>query len=234
MTIGIAITTAPRPRVTLGRSLLSMRHAGFDDCVYVMADGPVDEELRGITVVINNDPPLGGLRNWIAALEMLIACTTDEWLMIVEDDVLWARGSCDALMRDLRQLAKVADVGYLSLYLANKVADEISRRKGTQTLHRGMYTTNLGEKCWGSQAYVIPRAVAKRLLANDRFDEYRRTYVKNRNRDNIVSGCLHAMGLRLFYRVPCLVSHELGSANSSLADKPVQRALLTRYWTGYA
>lgn len=246
MRLAIAITSAPRPRQTFAQSYRSLRDAGFLEPVLMLADMKPEQFEPEPTLpppgrldLRLNDPPLGGLKNWCHALETLVKETTARWLLILEDDILWAKGAYGALVKDLDALENAAlmnnhpGVGYLSLYLARKVSKEIERRRG-RCLAPGMYATYLGAECWGSQAYAIPRSTAERLLADPQFDDRRRNYVKNRNRDGIVSGCLAAMGLRLYYRVPCLVSHQLGSANSSLSEKPVQNSLLTDYWTGFA
>jgi len=229
--LAIAITTAPRPVPTFDQSLASLRRAGFDGTTWILNDGRYLPDIVG-SVVVNNSPPLGGLKNWAHALETLVTSTDAPWVMVLEDDIRWARGAAAALGKDLRDLdGKLRDgVGYLSLYLSRKVAKEIEYRKG-RPLRPGIYSSKLAEGCWGSQAYVLTREGARALLADPTFDDRRRNYVKNRNRDGIVSGCLAAMGRRLYYRVPCLVDHAWGSANSSLAAKPVQRALLTDYWT---
>lgn len=236
--LAIAITTAPRPVPTFSQSFASLRKAGFVQRVHVLSDDVWQvpdmqraEEIGAVTF-LRNSPPLGGLKNWAHALETLVKDTDSPWVMVLEDDIRWARGAAAALEKDLRDLdGKLRDgVGYLSLYLSRKVSKEIEYRKG-RPLRPGIYASKLAEGCWGSQAYVLTREGARALLADPTFDDRRRNYVKNRNRDGIVSGCLAAMGRRLYYRVPCLVDHALGSANSSLAAKPVQRALLTDYWT---
>lgn len=247
MRLAIAITTAPRPRQTVSRSYRSLRDAGFSEPVILLVDGvdpcydPAPElPPPGVLDTRVNDPPLGGLKNWAHALETLVNETSARWLMVLEDDILWAKGAAGALAVDLDRLERaqasgsLPSVGYLSLYLARKVSREIERRLHRRPLGPSMYASELGGDCWGSQAYAIPRAAAVSLLADTKFDDLRRNYVKNRNRDNIVSGCLADMGLKLYYRVPCLVSHELGSANSSLSNKPVQLNLLSDYWTGKA
>lgn len=247
MRLAIAITTAPRPRQTVGQSYRSLRDAGFTEPVLMLADWTLEnlpEPSLGlfppsVLDIRMNAPPLGGLKNWCHALETLVKETPARWLLVLEDDILWARDAAGALAADLDKLDNlvarggIPGVGYLSLYFARKVSKEIERRCG-RPLPRGMYATKLAGECWGSQAYAIPRSTAIRLLADPGFDDRRRNSDKNRNRDNIVSGALARMGLKLYYRVPCLVSHELGSANSSLADKPVQQSLLTDYWTGKA
>jgi hypothetical protein len=233
--LAIAITTAPRPVATFAPSYASFRKAGFDEAVHVLADGTNPDVYassgRG-TVHIHN-PPLGGLKNWAHALETLVNNSAAPWLMVLEDDIRWAHGAAAALEKDLRDLDRELreKVGYLSLYLSRKVSREIESRKGRR-LKPGIYSTALAGGCWGSQAYVFTREGAVALLTDPTFDDHRRNYVKNRNRDGIVSGCLAAMGRRLYYRVPCLVDHAYGNANSSLGPKPVQRNLLTDYWTG--
>lgn len=230
--LAIAITTAPRPVATFATSFGSLRKAGFVEPVHVFSENePPEFYSAGIEMHVNA-PPLGGLKNWAHALETLVTSSDAPWLMVLEDDIRWARGAAAALAKDLRDLdGKLrAGVGYLSLYLSRKVSKEIEYRKG-RPLRPGIYASQLAEGCWGSQAYVLTREGAIALLADPTFDDRRRNYVKNRNRDGIVSGCLAAMGRRLYYRVPCLVDHALGSANSSLGAKPVQRALLTDYWT---
>lgn len=241
MRLAVAMTTAPRPRQTVAQSYRSFRDAGFTEPVLMLADGLIDPEPElppaGYLDVRLSDPPLGGLKNWCHALETLVHESTARWLLILEDDILWAAGAAAALAKDLDTLDKITKsaahpgVGYLSLYLARKVSQNIESFRG-RPLKPGIYSTTLAGKCWGSQAYAIPRSTAVRLLADREFDDQRRNYEKNRNRDNIVSGRLAALGLKLYYRVPCLVSHELGNANSSLANKPVQQALLSDYWTG--
>ena len=235
--VAIAITTAPRPVETLVRSYCSLCDAGFlEHPKWLLSDGPIPDELAraGRLTLRRNDPPLGGLKNWAAALETLVQESNAAWLLVLEDDILWARGAAKALARDLEGLDRRCRerVGYVSLYLSRKVSREIERTRQRKPLAAGLWQTSMAGECWGSQAYCVPRETAVALLRDPKFDDLRRNYVKNRNRDNIVSGCLAAMGLRLYYRVPSLVNHQLGSANSSLADKPVQRALLCDYWTG--
>lgn len=240
MTLAIAVTTAPRPTPTLHLSLASLRAAGFRQPVTVFDDGPEDPACLDGRVAawepvrwIRNDPPKGGLRNWVFALRHLAtdeSCRDAAWLMVLEDDIRWAVGAAAALMPAL-SIKWPAPVGYLSLYLPRKVSMpiEIDRRG---RLPPGWYRSKLAGDCWGSQAYILPRDAALELLEDADFRHTVATYEKNRNRDRIVSGALARLGRSLYYRAPCLVTHDWGNANSSLAAKPIQRALLTDYWTG--
>lgn len=226
--LAIAITTAPRARETFTASLASLRRAGFTQSVRVFAD-KVRPQGEGCEITYN-DPPLDGIKNWYKACQTLVEGASAPWLMILEDDVTWANGAAQALYRDLDGLDP-EKTGYVSLYLCRMVAKFIHREMHAKRLPRGMHNAaGMGGRCWGSQAYVLPRESAKRLLADGIF----RNMVKVRwkNRDLLVSGTLSRLGYKLLYRVPCLVNHDLGSANSSLTKKGVMPDLLTDYWTG--
>ena len=231
--IGLVITTAPRARPTLRPSMESMRAAGFEQLVLVVSDGVLEAGLPGPVQLEVNDPPRGGLRNWLHALRRAVAVFPDPWIGVLEDDVLWAAGAAAALRSELNVRRPMPDLGYLSLYLSRKVSRPIERSAGRR-LAPGWHESKLGQACWGSQGYVFPRGLAVQLAQSLEFERVVLGHVKNRNRDGIVSGFLARKGLRLLYRVPSLLSHELGQANSSLADKPVQQSLLCDYWTGVA
>lgn len=225
--IAVVVTTAPRPRPTLTESLRSLRgDGGFMEKVYVLSDEPNPSfGFTGDVSLTINDPPLGGLANWWAALDVGIA-TGAPWILILEDDVTWARGSRRALARDLDMLTRsgVTDgspgsLGLLSLYAHPSMARALARRYGK--LAPGLYDLDHGYRSMGSQAYVLPRAAAVRLAAGDR------SWKRNKNRDQVVCGRLKDVGLRTLYRVPCLVNHGLGSTNSSLGKKKAQD---TPYW----
>jgi hypothetical protein len=226
--LAIAITTAPRDRETFAASLASLRAAGFVQQVRVLAD-KVSPEGEGC-VITRNDPPLDGIKNWYKACRTLLDETAATWLMILEDDVTWAKGASEALYRDLGALDP-ATTGYLSLYLCRHVAKHIQREAHAKRLPPGMHdAASMGGRCWGSQAYVLPRQSAEKLLSDRIFTNM--VQIRWKNRDLLVSGTLSRHGKKLLYRVPCLVNHKLGNANSSLTKKGVMPDLLTDYWTG--
>lgn len=226
--LAIAITTAPRAKETFTASLASLRQAGFTQPVRVFAD-KVNPSGDGCLVTVN-DPPLDGIKNWYKACQTLIEETSAPWLMILEDDVTWANGAAQALYRDLEGLDP-EKVGYVSLYLCRHVAKHIHRELHVSRLPAGMHNAaSMGGRCWGSQAYVLPRQSAERLLSDRIFTNM--VQIRWKNRDLLVSGTLSRHGKKLLYRVPCLVNHKLGNANSSLTKKGVMPDLLTDYWTG--
>lgn len=232
--IATAVATAPRPRPTLRDSLLSYRSAGFNGQVTVLADGAPTEPLADLNVgLMVNDPPRGALKNFAFGLEWMLAHHTAPWLLMMQDDITWAEDAARALDADLADIKpkRIERAGCLSLYCARKISMPLERRFG-KPLPAGWHNPKLGWQTWGAQAYLFTRHGAEMLVADPQFQNFVANYVKNRNIDRIVAKCLHEMGLAILYRIPCMVDHSLGSANSSLAPKPVQRMLQTDYWTG--
>lgn len=225
------ITTAPRPVPTLDASIHSMRAAGFDETINVLADGACSYTQDNVNIVVPGQR-LGGLKAWVYALTWLVQETEAEWLAVLEDDITWAPGAREALIRDLITLEERGDTGYLSLYLCLHNSTRIEYALNTRQLPPGIYEGKLGWSTWGSQALVLPRSTAKDLLKYRHFKEFVEGYAKNRNRDAVVSRYLKQLGYRTLFRVPCLVNHELGAMNSALGDKPFRPQLETKYWTG--
>ena len=218
MNIAIAINTAPRPTETLSSTVKSLREAGFDQTVHILSDGPYQVEDDRV-VIVKNDPPKGALANFFFALDYL--CETDaDWYMILEDDVEWAKKSRQALEHDLAQLSKKQNVGYLSIYVHKKMGKVLKNRKQNTP---GLHVLNLGYECIGSQAYVLSAKSAKHLASDPAY----RVWCRNQNRDRVVSGRLQDLGYDLYYRMPGLVNHSLGSANSAIKEKKPDNTI---YW----
>lgn len=217
------VTTAPRPNPTIEHCLASMEAAGFID-IDVTSDGGYDGRN-----VFCNKPPLGGFLNWCRALELGIASESD-WILIVEDDTLWCPDSYYNITKDLARLDDEL-FGYLSLYACRRVSTHLEKvlRVKPRAIPHGIYESNLGWSTWGSQALLLSRGSAQALDEMPLFNEYRNCYVKNRNRDAIVSRCFAEMRRQTLFRIPSLLSHGLGDGNSSLGDKPIQDGLKSDY-----
>lgn len=223
------VTTAPRPIPTLAPCIASMRLAGFNETIHVLSDSErIDGDIDAS--ILYNEPPLGGFRNWCKALDLGLA-SRHEWILICEDDILWCKDARAKISRDIAMVTKLGPFGYLSFYTCRHVSHHIERslmvKRGK--LPNGIYLSRLGWSTWGSQALLFSRESAIALKNYGPFQYYRDEYTKNRNRDAIVSRCLADMKLNTYFRVPSLVSHDLGNANSSLGNKPIQLGLLTDY-----
>lgn len=227
MMLATAIITAPRPRATLLESLRSFRHAGFVDHVFVAADGPFDGAILDlVTYAKLNHPPLGNSKNWTHALTYLLNNCSHEWLMVCEDDIVWASYASEVLHYDLQRLSAHKDVDRfraLSLYLP----DRVSKYAGPLRYGWHYNGMQMGAKLWGAQCLLFRRDWAKDLLEDQLFKT--RVIQKDKNIDGIVAESINQRGRVIAYRVPCLVDHTLGDNNSSLGygDRPNLR---TKYF----
>jgi hypothetical protein len=223
VTLALAYTTAPRPRATLGQSLWSLRQAGWDDEVLVCADGeaPCLEDAH-CQVVVNTER-LGVLRNWVETLRRLVERTEAEHLLIVQDDVTWARKAAHVLLRDQSRY-----LSFWTRYVDPKVA-RVLRIQYHQAVGRGVYLSDLGYANNGALTFGLRRQFAQRLLAAPQLADYLTTHVQNV--DRVIPAVALALGEPLQVWVPSLVNHQLGSANSSIKAK---RPRDTAYWQAVA
>jgi hypothetical protein len=229
--ITTAIITAPRPRPTIAVSIASYRAAGFDGLLRVYSDGPLDVCDLGYGILgYPNTPPLGNFRNWVKAMQGICYNSQSSYLMVCEDDIVWADDAYAALLKDLEGVVNMPNAGCLSLYCPAKVSNAIEKERGK--LQRGFYGAQMGKHTWGAQCLVFSREQAVWLLENEQFKSMIADPHWYKNIDMLIGRCMTDAGRDIVYRIPCLVDHKLGDGNSSLgyaADRPNLR---TKYWTG--
>lgn len=230
--IAHGIITAPRPRRTIERSLASLRLAGFDGEILVSSDDPNELQIEGARVIANPSVR-GNFRNWLQCLDLLIS-SDQPWMCISEDDVTWAPNCRLALEQDLRDLSWTSILrrsGALSLYFPIAMSNEVEAGK---ILQPGWHEATRGIKTWGAQCFLFSREMATNLLESPHMAEYVADPKWTKNVDGIVADVLAKHSLSILYRVPCLVNHDLGEANSSLGYPDDRPKLKTRYYTGAA
>lgn len=235
--IATAIITAHRGRPTLQASIESWRMAGFTGPLMVLSDDTPNASTVFGYPVKYNEPRLGNLRNWVLALETIYSETDARWLMVCEDDITWAAGVADRLLQDLELFAQTnayARTGAQSLYCPARVSDDLERKYASRPLKPGWYGVNHGMKTWGAQCLVFSRDQASMLLNSKSLQTFLDSPRWTKNVDAIVAECLQLVGLEIRYRIPSLVNHDLGNANSSLGHKDERPALETKYFTGAA
>lgn len=224
--IRIGIITAPRPRPTLAESVRSLRAAGFEDEVLVFNDGGgyvVADRVR----ILDNEVCLGNKLNWTRALSVLVSgAAMNDWIMVCEDDISWAvnaaRDLDEALVEIYRRPGAVDRAGVFSLYTPRRVSALIGIHG---RIAPGWYSTGLqmGKRTWGAQCYLFSWQMAVDLLSNAEFKDIMADRTRDKNIDAFIGQCVNNMGRDVVYRVPCLVTHDLGRANSSLGyrdDRP--------------
>jgi len=230
--IATGIITAPRPKPTLFESIVSYRVGGFTNRVHVFAEKDVGFSSANMITEVNKER-LGNLRNWAKALTTLFTDTKAPWLMICEDDIVWAQACAETLFSDLQSYRQRPDYhqsGAISLFCPIKASKEIEQRNGV--LQRGWYGSSQGKKTWGAQCLVFSREQARELLSCRIFNGFLNDYRWDKNIDAIIGQSLAARQKNIAYRIPCLVNHTLGEGNSSLGYSADRPNLLTKYWTG--
>lgn len=236
--IAVGIITAPRPRATLGSSILSLRGpGGYTGAINVYADGMTQHDLGNIdnldVRVVPRVKPLGNLRNWVDALGHLHATSTEPYLMVCEDDITWADNAFVALEDECRYIGSLERAGAYSLFLPVRMAKLHERTVG-HAMHPGWQKAGMqvGNKMWGAQCLMFTRAQAEWLLRESLLVTYTSNPKWTKNVDAIVAHCLNTANRNIYWRNPCLVNHTLGEGNSSLGY-PIDRPnLRTHNFTG--
>jgi len=203
MNIALAMTIAPRREVTIDRSLVSLREAGFHEDVHVLAEpgtvgsiGAAAKTLFGDerVHVRENKRLRGCFGNWKKALKRLLSRTNARWLLILQDDVVWKRGSAEILRAQIRS-REGHRTGLLSPYTSSVVVGE--------HFVDGWNECCLGWGFWGALAFCMDRDAAKELLRHPRFAEHGGA----REVDAVVAASMLDLGRPSFVHVPSLVDH---------------------------
>jgi hypothetical protein len=192
------MTTAPRRVPTFPHALSSLREAGFNGRVDVFAEpGTWDQVPRSkdaLAVTHDHAVTLGCFGNWRRAITYLLAWYEDPWLLVVQDDAIWASGSANklraeaAVQRDLR-------TGFLSPYVTSKDVPSGSV-EGWNECRSGWYF-------WGALALCIPRDAARELLQHPRFVKHG----GSQQVDAVVAASMLDLGRPSYVHVPSLVDH---------------------------
>lgn len=196
--LAVAMTTAPRRTPTLPRALSSLQQAGFSELVHVFAEpgtwtqAPRPNDER--TITHDHVVTLGCFDNWKYALMYLLAWTAAPWLLIVQDDAIWAPGSADRLRAET-SVQRGLRTGFLSSYVT---ASDVP--PGALD---GWNECRSGWNLCGALALCVPREAAGELLQHRRFVRHR----KRQQVDAVIAESMLDLGRPSYVHVPSLVDH---------------------------
>jgi hypothetical protein len=233
----VAITTAPRPRPAIVESLRSLREdAGYMGDVALFDDGCGQDLPKENLFHFKNDPPLGSLPNFFRALEYLLS-SKEPLLVLLEDDITWSKGAWSVVLEEFSKL-KVPCL--YSVHSSWTVTKPLEQKLGVSNLKPGVYDMSFNGRAGGSNAYFMPRTVAKKLYNHaglqQLLTEFKSMSLEEINiqsrRDNRITRALISMRIPVMFRIPSLCHHGLGKLNSSEYQK--RGAWETNYWESQA
>lgn len=145
-------------------------------------------------VVHQNAATLGCFGNWRHAVECLLATTTAEWLLVVQDDAIWAPGSAHVLIAEIHK-RQDQRTGFLSPYVTDKDV--------TEEFTDGWNECHSGWQFYGALTFCVERAAAAELLHHPRFANH----TSKKQVDAVVAASMIDLGRPSFVHVPSLVDH---------------------------
>lgn len=198
MTLAIAITTAPRKAPTLERAYKSLRAAAFDEEVFVVAEPRTDIPAavvsdRRVRVTVNATQ-LGCFGNWKHACNTLLTKTKADWLLILQDDAIWQRGSASVLRQQMKDRSGTR-TGFISPYLS---AHDLKK-----SFTSGWNETHSGWDWCGALAFCMARQAAEDLLKVECFVKH----PGPKQVDAIVGRAFKELKRPSFAHLPSLVDH---------------------------
>ena len=166
----------------------------------------IDRALRGLEdVIIHADPEKeGALQAVDKALRSCIAAGR-KYCLVIPDDVILVDGWREVVAEIMKQ----PKVGYFALYTPKGLAQRYGFKGGVNEITGGWANS------WGG-CYVIPTNVAKRVVANQFYQDHLHgrlsgkglfNYAKGKRIDHVIPEVIHQLGLRQLYHAPSLCVH---------------------------
>ncbi|MFT4548147.1 MAG: hypothetical protein ACI8XO_003406 [Verrucomicrobiales bacterium] len=205
------IVTAPRARWTLGRTLRSMKNAGWSSPQVFAEPGSRMPARFPDSRLTQRARKLGAWPNYVLAMtEMMMVDPHADAYLLCEDDVVFSKGLRRYLERTLWPENRL---GVVSLYTPSH--EEPERKKS------GFF--KLGKHwSWGSLAYVFPNAAARLFVGYPRVINHRSRGPNKGEIDTDVivgSWCIEA-GVSFWLHTPSLSQH-IGETSTIWGGQPM-------------
>jgi hypothetical protein len=191
----VGMTTAPREKPTLERTLESTQSTGWET-IHVFAE-PNAEVPRGEGISVSQRPrTLGVFANWFLGLSELVYLEPDaDAYLMLQDDIVFTR-NVRAYLES--QLWPKSRIGLVSIYCPEPYAQ---RNVGFHEIESGAL---LGALTW-----ILPRGTATWLVTTGAAHIIRQSrFLEQCNRfDTSIGHLLNRVGLPAFYHSPSLADH---------------------------
>lgn len=199
---GVGVTTAPRPRPTLARTLQGLHRAGWTD-VRLFADGEVEipDAWRHLEVSWRS-PRMGAWPSYYLALaELLMRRPSADAFMIVQDDtVLFEHPQLRSYVESI--LWPAPERGIVSLYCSKAYARPVP---GWHRLDERLI--------WGGQILIFDRETLIELVSDPGVIRHRLDPTGLANIDGVIGQWAEATGTGVYVPSPSLAQH-IGQTSS--------------------
>lgn len=202
----IGMTHIGRDQGYVYDSIKDLRRAGFDQNIHVFSE-PHHNDLSAVPniTVHQNEKQRNCYPNWRHTMHWLLDNTDAQWLLIVQDDVVYRDDAAERFQSFIDKLPGGKGVGFISLYTSRAMIPKPLPKTNTWVdakFHNRAF--------WGALAIAIPRGSAERLRAHPPFIEH----AHPRKVDVVVGNCMRKhFGLRTMVHSPSLADH-IGSYSS--------------------
>jgi len=169
-TLALSITTAGRDGSTLLRSIANIRRVGFTQPLHVFAEpNAVSDRLISAAddnaVIHRHARQHGCYKNWRFSMEWMHANTDSDWVLAMQDDVIWCWRAPTILQYALETVDK-DQVGFLSPYVSPAMVPPRASRL------RHCWVRCQRRNFWGAVAMCYPRASLAYTVQSKRFREH--------------------------------------------------------------
>jgi len=171
-TIALAMTTAGRGETApVKRAVRSVRKAGFTQDIHMFAEPEALSDEDFVTLdknlsVHRNISTMGCFGNWKTTAAWMAENTTEDWIMIMQDDLMWGP-SAAATMQHAVDVFDPATTGVLSPYTSPAMVPDRARKL------RGCWVRSIKRNYWGALAFCFPRQSLEYLLGSPVFTSHR-------------------------------------------------------------
>lgn len=194
MTVTISMTTAPRQKPVIDKTIFSLRAGGFTEPVHLWAEP--DSIIPSKAILHQNATKYGQFKNFKQQIGWLVENTASDYYYLLQDDFVTtrqARAKLDTWVANCNQF------GFISLYTAYYHRKLIKNARIDFTSIRSPL-----ECIWGCTIFIVlPRYSLEWIWAHDDFQGY----TKRQNTDCLLTQMFTKANKKVYIASKSLVDH---------------------------